>query len=502
MLLEAFLQQCRQQADAPAVYEQERHLSYGELLKQAQNVAIALQTKGIQPGQPVAIHLERGIEATIAVFGILLAGACYVPLDLKNPVQRLAFIINDAQVKQVVGLGQVPDWLDKDLWLTIDKPFEDQISKPKPPLQMEVIGVRGIKKTNLKGHDASNNKAQITSIAAILYTSGSTGQPRGVAIRHGAIAAFANWAAELVNLQAKDRIASTTPFFFDLSTFDLYAVLSRGASLYFVPAALTMAPARLSAWLKENQITGWYTVPSLLAFLAYKGNLGQTVLSSLRFLFFAGEVFPTPALITLADSLPQAALYNFFGPTETNVCCYWPVQRKQLQTDKSIPIGQPAANNELYIHPETGELWVRGPTLASGYWSNGCLRPFLNPDNWYATGDRVSFENGDHRFHGRLGRMLKCSGYRVEPAEIEAVVNAIEGVEDCAVIGVPDPTAGQRPALVLCINSELTISTIRQNLLRLLPNYMQPNRYLVLEKLPRLPNGKLDYQALKNLLNV
>lgn len=473
MLLAPFIRQCRQQPEAAALVESDRYLSYGDLLVRAQSVAAGLQTLGVQPGQPVAVHLDRGIDAVIAVFGVLLAGACYIPLDLKNPKPRLAFIISDAKVHAVLGLGDAPAWLDASLWLDINACSEES---PKP---VEISA---------------------DSLAAILYTSGSTGQPRGVALSHGAVASFALWAADLVALQDNDRIASSTPFFFDLSTFDLYAVLGRGASLYFVPSVLTLSPARLSAWLKEQAISGWYTVPSLLAFLAYKGNLAQTPLQSLRFLLFAGEVFPTPALIDLAAKLPRTALYNFFGPTETNACCYWQVARERLLADENIPIGLPAADCELHLHAETGELWVQGSSLASGYWNQGRLQPFLNEEGWYPTGDCVSLVGGEYRFHGRLGRMLKCSGYRVEPAEIEAAVNAMAGVRDCAIVGIDDPAAGQRPALALVLDSPAAPAEIRTALIRQLPSYMQPSRCIVVEELPRLPNGKLDYRQVRTLL--
>ncbi|OAH97443.1 phenylalanine racemase [Methylomonas methanica] len=472
MLLTPFLHQCQQQPEALAMQEQDRQVSYRQLLQQAQTIAAALQAKGIQPGQPVAIHMDRGIDAASALFGVLLSGACYVPLDLKNPIPRLSFIVADARVQAVLGSGLAPDWLDDSLWLDIASCNEGAPTPVEIPPE---------------------------ALAAILYTSGSTGQPRGVAISHRAISAFTSWASELLRLTPADRIASSAPFFFDLSTFDLYAVLGAGASLHFVPSGLPMAPARLSAWLNERAISGWYTVPSLLAFLTYKGNLAQTPLAGLRFLIFAGEVFPTPALIDLAASLPQTALYNFFGPTETNVCCYWPVARDRLIAEQTIPIGQPAAGCQLHIDAETGELWVRGPTLASGYWRDGRVQSFLNAEAWYATGDRASLEQNEYRFHGRLGRMLKCSGYRVEPAEIEAIVNAIPGVKACAVIGIDDPTAGQRPALVLVLEPEMNIADIRKVVSKELPPYMHPSRYLVLEELPLLANGKLDLQQLKNL---
>lgn len=470
MLLAPFLQQCNLRPDALALTENDHNLSYSELLAKAENVAAALQAKGVNPGEPVAIHLDKGVNATIAVFGVLLSGTCYVPLDLKNPVSRLTFIVEDGCAAAVLGIGECPAWLDQKLWLKID-----HLPEAKP------------KTANIPNE----------SLAAILYTSGSTGQPRGVALSHRAISAFSTWAAALLKLNPDDRIASTTPFFFDLSTFDLYSVLGSGASLHFIPPMLTMAPARLSAWLNEKAISGWYTVPSLLAFLAYKGNLAETSLHKLRFILFAGEAFPTPALMDLANALPHTALYNFFGPTETNVCCYWPIQRNELLANEPIPIGQPAADCELNIQEESGELWVRGPTLASGYWSRGRLRPSLNEQGWYATGDRVSLKNGKFHFHGRLGRMLKCSGYRVEPAEIEAVVNALPGVKECAVIGVDDPTAGQRPALALVLEAETTVADIRKAIQKQLPPYMQPSRFEVLEALPRLANGKLDYRELQ-----
>jgi amino acid adenylation domain-containing protein len=472
--LTPFLKQCRERPEATALVDGEHRVNFGELLKRSEAIAAALRRLGIGPGQRVAIHLDRGIPAVTALFGVLMAGACYVPLDMKNPPARLAFIVGDADVAAVLGCGAAPEWLDGSRWIDIIL-CPDARTRPVA--------------------------AQPTDLAMILYTSGSTGKPKGVALSHGAVAAFAEWAAGLVELRAEDRIASSAPLFFDLSTFDLYAVLGRGASLYFVPPSLTLAPARLSAWLQDQAIKGWYTVPSLLAFLAYKGNLAETPLDNLRFLIFAGEVFPTPDLANLANKLPGTMLYNFFGPTETNVCCYWPVDRPRLDGQQAIPIGLPAANDELYIHDETGELWVRGPTLASGYWRGGRLHDFLNGQGWYPAGDRVSRnEAGEYLFHGRLGRMLKCSGYRVEPAEIEATVHRVPGVKDCAVVGVSDRTAGQRPALVLTLDPTGTIDEVRQTLQRQLPAYMLPTRWLLLDELPRLHNGKVDYQRIQTLL--
>ena len=507
MLLTPFLQQCRERPDALALVEGDRRFSYGELLHEAQGIAETLGELGVGPGQRVAVHLERGIHAVCALFGVLLRGACYVPLDLKNPSARLAYIVQDAAVSAVVGHGHPPEWLEKSLWLNVSSSVDWNERQQIPAIGQE--SWNSLRTFQSTGHTLPPHQVEglgegdekLSDLAMILYTSGSTGQPKGVALSHAAVNAFVQWAAELVNLQPEDRIASSAPLFFDLSTFDLYAVLGRGASLHFVPQNLTLAPAKLSLWLGDQGIRGWYTVPSLLAFLAYKGNLTQTPLASLRFIIFAGEVFPSPALTMLADLIPQADLYNFFGPTETNVCCYWQVDRQRLDAEQPIPIGYPAANDHLSIHHETGELWVRGPTLASGYWSAGRLMPFLNEAGWYATGDRVSLDGrGEFRFHGRLGRMLKCSGYRVEPAEIEAVLTAIAGVKESAVVGLADPAAGQRPGVLLALEPDATLGQVRQMLLSRLPAYMQPVRWLLAERVPRLGTGKIDYATAQAML--
>jgi amino acid adenylation domain-containing protein len=474
MLLTPWLHQCKMRPKAVALAEGGTVITYETLLAQAQAVAAALQDLGVQPGQRVAIHLERGVAAVTAVFGALLAGACYVPLDVKNPHERRAFIVNDAGVAAILGSGNPPQGWEESPWLDIAR---CPMARPS---------------------SATRHKSDL---AVILYTSGSTGHPKGVALSHGAVAAFAAWAADRVTLCPNDRIASSAPFFFDLSTFDLYAALGRGASLHFVPSQWFMSPARLGAWLQSQKISGWYTVPSLLSFLAYKGNLSDTLPATLRFLLFAGEVFPTPDLLRLASALPHTALYNLFGPTETNVCCYWPVERSRLNPRLTIPIGLPACGAELKIDAGSGELWVRSPALLSGYWREGRLHPALNNAGWYPTGDRVSRdEQGEYRFHGRLGRMLKCSGYRIEPAEIEAVLHRLPGMVACAVVGLDDPAAGQRPATALTLAAPLTLDAVRKHLRALLPSYMQPCRYLLLDALPRLTNGKVDYLKVCTLL--
>jgi len=467
-LLSVFHQQCNQTPDNIALIEGDRQLSYQETLQQT-----SLINKQLQSSQRVCIAIDRGIDATLAILATWYAGACYIPLDLKNPVSRLNYIIKDADAHCIIGKGHCPDWLDDpDLWLDIDQ-LQSNSPLPSTPINNE-------------------------SLAAILYTSGSTGNPKGVALSHRAMANFSHWSAKTFNINNNDRIASLAPFHFDLSIFDLFSSFSRGATVNFIPSMLSMSPSRLTTWLDQNKITVWYTVPSLLSFIALKGSLNTTPLTHLKTILFAGEVFPTPQLIRLCELLPHVNFYNLYGPTETNVCCYWPVDRNKLQADQAIPIGIPACDSSLIIDEKTGELLVKSDNNLSGYWQQGQLTPVLSADSRYATGDKVSLnEQGEYCYHGRLDRMLKCSGYRVEPAEIEHIILQCTAVEHCAVIGIKDSTSGQRPAAAVVLKTDYTLTDIVKPIKQSLPTYMQPCKFIVLNALPYLTNGKTDYQQLQ-----
>jgi len=474
-VITAFKRQCKIAPDKLAFIEDNRQLSYRQAQQQTDRISALLQS-GAKPCQRVTIALDRGIDAAIALLATLNTGACYIPLDLKNPGSRLSYIVNDADVQYVIGKGNRPEWLDQSpIWL--------DIARLPSPTQYQPLPITP------------------ESLAAILYTSGSTGAPKGVALSHRAVHNFAEWAAETFKIDENDQIASLAPFYFDLSIFDLFSSLSRGATIHFVPAALTFSPSRLTAWLSEHHISVFYTVPSLLSFIALKGALDSTPLADLKTVLFAGEVFSTPPLIKLCELLPTVDFYNLYGPTETNVCCYWQVDRKRLQPNQPIPIGRPACGSILNIDADSDELRVQSANNLSGYWRQGKLIPALSANHDYHTGDKVSLnEHGEYCYHGRLDRMLKCSGYRVEPAEIEQAIRQCPEVENCAVIGSADSASGQRPAAAIVLKNNALLADIIKPLKQKLPTYMHPCKFIVLESLPYLTNGKTDYQTLQKQL--
>lgn len=444
------------------------------LLKGMGVIASILLKLGLRPKDRIAIALPRGKEAAIAIYAVLSIGATYIPLDITNPDLRLQGILADAEVVLIIGLGGKKNWCPCDVkWLSFDD------------VRMQ------------DGHKIGNfYNASDSDLAAILYTSGSSGIPKGVALSHGAMCCFADWAGEYFSVGEKDRIANLSPFYFDLSVFDLFTSLRFGASIHYMPNELPLSPIGMVKWLEENKITLWYTVPTVLTFLTLKGNLSKDSVPDLRKVLFAGEVFPTPHLLALARLLPHVEFYNLFGPTETNVCCCWAVDKEKIDPHSSIPIGYPACHDQIHVNSD-GELLVKGPSLMSGYFSRGRILSPFDEKGWYHTGDRVSTgAEGELYYHGRLDRQLKCHGFRIEPGEVERAFYTYQNVEECVVFGIENHAC---TLLVACIGGQKAISLtdLLRHLKSKLPPYMVPERIVHMEVLPRLGNGKLNLQELK-----
>jgi clorobiocin biosynthesis protein CloN4 len=332
--------------------------------------------------------------------------------------------------------------------------------------------------------------------AYILYTSGSTGAPKGVCLSHRNARAFVDWAGDLLDIRAGDRLSNHAPFNFDLSVFDLYAAFRAGASVHLVPAEMSYAPAQLVRYLHERELTVWYSVPSAVTLMIRDGDLltGPRP-AGLRVCVVAGEPMPVQYAQALRKAWPGVRLFNWYGPTETNVCTSYEMSDADLAREDPLPIGRASCGDTVVL--DEGEVVVSGPTVMLGYWGRP---PHQGP---YRTGDlaRVNAD-GDLEYVARRDNLVKLRGNRVEPGEIEAVLAAHPAVAEAAVVVVG---AGLEAALHAVIVVEA--GATRPGLLDLkrwcaerLPTYMIIDAVRVVEQLPLTANGKTDRRALLTTL--
>lgn len=477
-----------------------QHLTYAQLMDASDRLAALLLKCGAEPGQRIAFCFPKSIDAIVAMLATIRTGAAYVPLDPAWPADRMMMICEDAGIGLWLGSAPPPREITGIETALVSDPGE---SNTKPIALW-------------KEHDPPNDLARVpeNDVANILYTSGSTGRPKGVQITARSLLHFSQWVVDEFGLTPEDRLANHAPYNFDLSTLDIFAAVRAGAAMYPVPERLKMFPYQMAKFITDHRITVWYSVPSALVMMQLRGKLSDHDFSHLRHVIFAGEIMPKPALQALAGELPHTRLTNLYGPTETNVCTYYRVDQAELNRDEPVPIGVPISDTQLWIMDHegrvvddgaSGELWVSGPTVTSGYFgdpelTSARLVPAPNGDGLaYRTGDRVRRrEDGILLFEGRIDRMIKCRGHRIEPGEIEATLHRHPAVKEAAVVPIPDPVFGNR--LKACVapkeGSVLEEASLVAFCRNHLPAYMMPDIWEFLTTLPRTDREKVDLQAL------
>jgi len=350
-------------------------------------------------------------------------------------------------------------------------------------------------------------------IAYILYTSGSTGIPKGVTLSQRNALSFVEWCSSVFTPSENDRFSSHAPFHFDLSILDLYLPARHGSALYLISEELGKSPAKLAPFIASNRLTVWYSTPSVLSLLAEFGNLKQYDFSRLRLVFFAGEVFPVKHLRSITQQWPSPTYFNLYGPTETNVCTYaripTPIPDDRAQP---YPIGWPCShcaalvvddNREPVPVEDEGLLYIAGPSVFVGYWgreqeSAACCFE-RDGQRWYNTGDVVKQDASDGFIYvGRRDRMVKRRGYRIELGDIESALYRHSQIREAAVIAIPDADAGVKILAYVTTADETRPSIVDLKVFcgKALPAYMSPDAFLFQDSLPRTSTGKVDYQKL------
>ncbi|SDM56579.1 amino acid adenylation domain-containing protein [Allokutzneria albata] len=452
----------RRTPDAVAVRAGDAALTYRELDLLANRFARALRAAGVGRGDRVGIWAEKSPRVVAAMQAVLRLGACYVPIDPAGPAARAERILRDCDARLVVS--------DRpDAPFDIDAASAHESAEPLPD-------------PDVGEHD----------LAYLLYTSGSTGEPKGVRISHRNALAFVDWAAEELRARPDDRFGNHAPFHFDLSVLDLYVAFRAGASVHLVPRGAAYAPELLVEFLIRERLTVWYSVPSALVLMIASGALAATPPRELRAVLFAGEVFPLPHLRTLRAALPRARLLNLYGPTETNVCTFHEVTEIPADRTRPVPIGRACSGATVRVREDTGELVVSGPTVMRGYWGHP------DQEGPYATGDVVVLnDDGDYEFVGRRDNQTKLRGFRIELGEVEAVLCEHDRVEAAAAVVVGTGITAQLLAFVVGRGGGApSLLELKAHCAATLPRHMIVDLVVGVERLPLNGNGKIDRRAL------
>ena len=505
---------------APAVVLDGSTLTYGQLEERSNQFARSLASRGVRRGDRVGLWLPKSADAVVALYGAMKAGACYVPIDPNAPPARAAYIARDCQVSALVTLSDRAEKLQAEFGAEAPMRavwFADRRDAGDAPA---LSGAPGLPWAALDSEPGEpfDNPASERDLAYILYTSGSTGEPKGVMLSHLNARCFTDWAARTFALTAADRVANHAPFHFDLSTFDLFSSAYAGAALYPVSPRIFSFPAAVAKQWATDRLSVWYCTPSSLILMLTRGGLEKLDLSALRVLLFAGEVFPMKYLRQLMKLAPAARYANLYGPTETNVCTWIEVQGEP-EGDAPLPIGKVCPFDRALVLDEglravapgaEGELWIHGDSVMSGYWGKPertaqSLRSLeVAPgvtEMAYCTGDLVRERpDGNFEFLGRRDHQVKTRGYRVELGEIETRLTSHAAVDEAVVLAVPDEEITNRlqAVVVLRAGQVVTADDLKQHVAGTLPRYMVPETIEFRAQLPRTSSGKLDRRALLN----
>lgn len=499
-VLQMFEETAREMPNKCAFSDENGRITYNDAINQAKAIGSKLASTGNR-NHAVAVLMDKSIKSLVSFFGIVYSGNFYIPIDVEMPENRITKIFTAVQPFAIIA-------------------DEDYLEKAKSLLNLidchcEVV----------KYEEAANEEQNTTLLQSIrdkaidtdpvyaLFTSGSTGIPKGVICCHRSVIDYADWLIDTFKIDNNTIFGNQTPFYFSMSVLDIYATIRSGAELHIIPKKLFSFPAKLLEHLNEKKINTIYWVPTALCIVANMRVLDKIELPYLKNILFAGESMPNKQLNIWRKYLPDALYANLFGPTEiTDIGVYYIVDR-DFSDDEPLPIGKECDNVDAMIlniegtglveGGDIGELCIRGSFLSMGYYNNpektseafiqNPLNPYY-PEIIYRTGDLVSVnDRGEIMYHGRKDFQIKHKGNRIELGEIENAAAAVPGIEMCACIYDTD-----KERIVLCYQGNgVTNQLIRETMKQKVPSYMLPNVIMSVQNMPKNQNGKIDRKALK-----
>ena len=480
--------------------DSKRRVTYKEFSENSKKIGTFVNHKINETNKPIVIFIDKTVNCLEAMIGTLYSGNFYTIIDVKSPKNRIESIIENLEAETIITDIKNQKKLDV-LELNIKNIFvyEDM-------LKTEIDEI-SLKKIN-------DDRIDLDTMY-ILYTSGSTGVPKGVVLNHKAVLSYIKWAEETFNINEETIWGSQTPFYFSMSITDVFTTILTGATMYIIPKVNFSFPINLIKYLNDNKINTIYWVPSALCIVANLGALKDVKLPYLRKVLFAGEVMPTKQLNMWMNALPDVMFANLFGPTETTDICSYYILDKKLEDTASVPIGKHCNNCGLIVvdengkeikykeneESESGELLARGSFLASGYYKNeektkqAFIQNPINkcyPEIVYKTGDIVKYDKtGNLIYLSRKDYQIKHMGYRIELGEIERNIYGIEGITLCCAV-----YDEKNKKIVLYYQGTIDEKKIAIECEKILLPYMIPNEFIRLDVMPYNANGKIDRKAL------
>lgn len=480
-----------------AYADDKREVSFCMVQNEAYQLATVLN-KSEYFKKPVVVYLDKSVECLISFLGIAYSGNFYSPIDTKMPESRIEKII--------CTLSPVAVVTDNAHYTDACRIFNNS----------EIIVYEDVLKQDIDYIKIEENRRKIidADILYVLFTSGSTGVPKGVIITHKSVIDYTEWVTETFNISSSSIFGNQAPFYFDNSILDIYQVVKNGASMYILPEEMFAFPVRLLEYMNEKKINTIFWVPSALCLVANLKALNTVKLKYIKKILFAGEVMPNKQLNMWRREYPDVCFANLYGPTEiTDVCMYYIVDRN-FKDDEPLPIGRPCKNTDILLLNEKdeqakigeiGEICVRGISLSLGYYKNSkktqsaFVQNPLNdayPEIIYRTGDLARYNEYEELMYVcRKDFQIKHMGHRIELGEIETAVSAIDKVEqNCCLYDE------KRNRITLVYVGTVDGKFITDELKNSLPDYMIPNRIIRIDNMPMNLNGKIDRVKLKEWL--
>ncbi len=483
--------------------ESEKEVTYSEFLKNSKKIGTNIIKNIKKEKEPIVIFIDKTINCLETMMGILYSGNFYTIIDTKSPAERAKSIIETLESKIVITDQKNISKLEK---INLD-------NKEIKVLLYEDLQQGDINQEKLE----EIRKRQIDlDPMYVLFTSGSTGIPKGTVVSHRAVISYVNWVKECFEIDSKTIFGSQTPFYFSMSILDVFTTIYTGATLYIIPKMFFSFPIKLLEFLKEKKVNTIYWVPSALCIVANLGALENIQLPDLKKILFAGEVMPIKQLNMWRKALPDCMYANLYGPTETtDICSYYIVDR-EFKNDETLPIGKHCDNCGIILikedgkeakKGEVGEILVRGSFLADGYFGNikktkeAFIQNPINknyPEIVYKTGDIAKYnENEELIYISRKDYQIKHMGYRIELGEIEKNIYSIENIILCACV-----YDEKNQQIILFYQGDIEETEIAKKAENLLLPYMRPNKYVKITKMPYNSNGKIDRKLLKGQISI